>query len=683
MATKYFPTTLYKMLEDVELKVYLIEGRPLPEFSAEGELLAREKTYRIRGLYKSSSYSLNDIKAYVTEPAGDGFTKRGGGYHGDKEMVDVFSIRPTRVGVAKFNPHSRKSEFEFFDDVEILRRKFGINSEKPEDVEKAKDNKNLFSILEDSRFPTTSRSRNSTFNPIYAPDTVRRVKDSIAGAKEWNYKNTGSHHTPYGNLSAKNYGDTILNAHKIKLPLIIEKHPENINGIIIYQMECLVSWPDVEKAPTWEFNVISYYEIIPGKGNSKAWKNLKRGPVEKDFQMFVDMSDPSLWFEGCTEDNDVNRKLFYISKPKQCEISSIFSKEELYKFFREFPNFTKMTGFEEAALATTWNTTSFFVKYCYLVSTYPIIEQLIKMGYWSVFIETLNKCENFSKKDRRDFLNSLSKIIDEDATSGKKALKLPSYISKYISSHSVGIDEMTAWYHLHEAVNFSKDYFEVLTENSYFKLLQIKLNKTALIQDLAKIAVFGYEPAKTLNYVVRQSQKYSERVDHCFRNLIDYARMCDVMGVAPDMYPDNIVKVHDSMSTQFKAFQSAALDGNIAAVKEKLAPAVEALKELKTYRESGMTILVPGSSYDIIKEGQQQRNCVGSYVRSVAEGSSIVFFIRESDSPDESFVTAEYRNGYLSQCYYAANRYVPEDTVEHKIAVMFANELKRRGITTK
>jgi hypothetical protein len=354
----------------------------------------------------------------------------------------------------------------------------------------------------------------------------------------------------------------------------------------------------------------------------------------------------------------------------------------MLEFFKQFPNFTKMTGLEEAALATEHNTAGFMIKYFYLISTYPVIEQLIKMGYWSIFIETIRACNASSKKERIAFVKSLSKVIDENATSGKKGFKLPSYISNYISQISANLTEVIAWKHLHESVNFSKESFLALVESSYFKLIELKINRTILIQDLAKIAVFGYEPVKTINYIVKQAHRYSRNISTCFNDLCDYARMCDVMGVAPDLYPKDIKEVHDSMTVQFQAYKNAALDDNIKAAKEKLLPALAAMKEFKTYENSEYEIVIPGSSFDIIKEGQQQRNCVGSYVRNVAEGKSIVFFIRERESIDESLVTAEYRNGILSQCYYAANRYVPEDAEERKLALMFVNELKRRGIKT-
>lgn len=65
-------------------------------------------------------------------------------------------------------------------------------------------------------------------------------------------------------------------------------------------------------------------------------------------------------------------------------------------------------------------------------------------------------------------------------------------------------------------------------------------------------------------------------------------------------------------------------------------------------------IKVPQSTADLVDEGRQQNNCVGSfYNESIMTGKDLIYFIREKNNPKKSFVTCRYSIAY-------------NETVEHK-----------------
>ena len=76
----------------------------------------------------------------------------------------------------------------------------------------------------------------------------------------------------------------------------------------------------------------------------------------------------------------------------------------------------------------------------------------------------------------------------------------------------------------------------------------------------------------------------------------------------------------------------------------------------------------------MIEEGNQQHNCVGSYIRSVSEGQCVIFFIRKKDEPHHSFITAECRKNGLGQLMYANNRWVGDDDLR-KFASSICNKI--------
>ena len=50
--------------------------------------------------------------------------------------------------------------------------------------------------------------------------------------------------------------------------------------------------------------------------------------------------------------------------------------------------------------------------------------------------------------------------------------------------------------------------------------------------------------------------------------------------------------------------------------------------------------IVPTTLKELIDEGEQQRNCVGSYYNdSVSEGNVFIYFIRKKNEPEKSYIT--------------------------------------------
>ena len=53
---------------------------------------------------------------------------------------------------------------------------------------------------------------------------------------------------------------------------------------------------------------------------------------------------------------------------------------------------------------------------------------------------------------------------------------------------------------------------------------------------------------------------------------------------------------------------------------------------------------------EIRREGEALGHCVATYVDKVAEGKTLIFFIRRESEPDKPFFTLEWR-GAVIQCY--------------------------------
>lgn len=59
--------------------------------------------------------------------------------------------------------------------------------------------------------------------------------------------------------------------------------------------------------------------------------------------------------------------------------------------------------------------------------------------------------------------------------------------------------------------------------------------------------------------------------------------------------------------------------------------------------DNGLIVVIPRNIEELVKEGEQQNNCVGYYYNeSIAKGDSFIFFIRRRGCPYESYITCRY-----------------------------------------
>ena len=117
----------------------------------------------------------------------------------------------------------------------------------------------------------------------------------------------------------------------------------------------------------------------------------------------------------------------------------------------------------------------------------------------------------------------------------------------------------------------------------------------------------------------------------------------------PD-YP--LLKMSAIVTKNYRVFQDAERTKKINIVFNKH-------KILTTYKTNEYSIEMPLSTEDLIKEGNIQNNCVGGYAEEVAEGKSIIVFIRKNSAP---YITCEIdpRTGCIVQALLKYNESIKD-----------------------
>ena len=123
-------------------------------------------------------------------------------------------------------------------------------------------------------------------------------------------------------------------------------------------------------------------------------------------------------------------------------------------------------------------------------------------------------------------------------------------------------------------------------------------------------------------------------------------------------------KITEEYMMKFEADKYAKKKKNDVLIK-KISDGLRKMDSLKEFLNgsNGLLVYVPESSADLISEGRNLHNCIGTYVERIAEGKTLVFFVRKLDNPTAPFVAFEYKDGKVIQCRYDHNVAVDDDNI--------------------
>ena len=144
---------------------------------------------------------------------------------------------------------------------------------------------------------------------------------------------------------------------------------------------------------------------------------------------------------------------------------------------------------------------------------------------------------------------------------------------------------------------------------------------------------------------IKQIAKYLDKQNQNKWLYTDYLRLMEKIDTPVDnrtAFPKEIIKAHDDAVSKFNAIkreiESKTYDQRL----------IEYSK--LTMESNGLVVVVPTTLQEILDEGREMANCVGSYVDRVEKGQTTILFLRKADSIETPFYTIEYRDGLVVQC---------------------------------
>ncbi len=141
--------------------------------------------------------------------------------------------------------------------------------------------------------------------------------------------------------------------------------------------------------------------------------------------------------------------------------------------------------------------------------------------------------------------------------------------------------------------------------------------------------------------------------------LADYIRLCERNRMEPVYRSEHLIEEHDMMVIVAQEKRQQKNDEETQKIYDRR------YQELSKYlyESSELAVILPMRFSDLIYEGRNNHNCVGSlYVSRYQDGTSNIFFIREKKHPLQSYITVELNASCEKtiQAFYSYNRRITD-----------------------
>lgn len=139
----------------------------------------------------------------------------------------------------------------------------------------------------------------------------------------------------------------------------------------------------------------------------------------------------------------------------------------------------------------------------------------------------------------------------------------------------------------------------------------------------------GTDVRGLLRYCDRQAGRRKMRLPDVLQELHDYLNQLDRLGVdGGDCMPHDLHEAHERLSARERKMKNAPLNDKFRIRRRLL--------RWMCWKHDGMFIRPVDSVEEIIREGEQQHNCVAGYAKRHAEGMTVILLLRKCSEPCKS-----------------------------------------------
>lgn len=180
------------------------------------------------------------------------------------------------------------------------------------------------------------------------------------------------------------------------------------------------------------------------------------------------------------------------------------------------------------------------------------------------------------------------------------------------------------------------------------------MTASAVLYDFSQFSAlcadFGESPKEVRKYIERQARRADQTLHAALVELRDYREQLDRLGLDGGRLPPDLHEAHMRLTRREAQLMHHAENVKFRARRHLL--------RWMKWRHGGCFIRPVDSAEEIVREGEEQDNCVASYAGRHADGKAIIMVLRLCSAPSRSWHTVEIDPKTLDciQCYAQGNR---------------------------
>lgn len=159
----------------------------------------------------------------------------------------------------------------------------------------------------------------------------------------------------------------------------------------------------------------------------------------------------------------------------------------------------------------------------------------------------------------------------------------------------------------------------------------------------------GVTAAELRKYIEKQRKRSDLELSAVMREFADYQAQLDRLGLDGGQLPPDLHEAHARLSERERRLLNREKNEKFRTRRHLLA--------WMRWKYKGMFIRPVDSAEEIVREGEEQNNCVAGYATRHADGKTIIMVLRKRSEPRKPWHTVEIDPATLEcrQCYAAHN----------------------------
>lgn len=257
------------------------------------------------------------------------------------------------------------------------------------------------------------------------------------------------------------------------------------------------------------------------------------------------------------------------------------------------------------------------------------------------YLSTLNNLDKIFNVMPKGY--ALERVYSIENLSNKQLIKVINYVREYNDTNNNMINLSTIIHRL-QSEELASTYGNLPVEfvEKHKDTLQTFYELGEEYRDIALYyfynqKLYAFRTDKNKNYAYYYGRK-------CILSYIEY---CKIMGKQP-VKTNNFMREYIETTMAYDIWLETSKN-------ERFLSHYERYKDNLTFSYGNYTVVLPKNIQDLVIEGNEMHHCVGSYVDRVANGETLIVFIRHKDTPNKCYITAQIdpKNGNLGQYYLA------------------------------